>query len=45
MENEKIKGLIRIGKMILLILSAIVALAVLIAYKMSIFFGVPGFKD
>lgn len=45
MDNDKIKGLIRVGKMILLILSALVGLAVLTAYKMSIFFGVPGFKD
>jgi len=44
MENEKIKGLIRVGKIILLILSAIVGLAVLLAYKMGTFFGNPGFR-
>jgi hypothetical protein len=43
--DEKMKDIIRIIKIILLIISAVIALAVLLAYKMSIFFGVPGFKN
>jgi hypothetical protein len=45
MEDEKLKELIRIIKIVLLILSAIVGLAVLIAYKIGTYFGNPGFRN
>jgi hypothetical protein len=43
--DEKMKYLIPIGKIILMIISAVIGLAVLLAYKMSVFFGNPGFRN
>jgi hypothetical protein len=43
--DERIKELLRIGKIVIIIISAIIGLAVLLAYRMSVYFGVPGFKD
>jgi len=42
--DEKMNDMIRIIKIIFMIIFAVIALAVLIAYKMSIFFGAPGFR-
>jgi hypothetical protein len=43
--DEKLKDLIRILKIIIMIILAIIGLAVLLAYKMSVFIGNPGFRN
>jgi len=42
--EEKIKQLIRLGKILLLIIGGLIALSVWLAYKLSVIVGVPGFK-
>ena len=44
MLEEKIKQLIRLGKIFLLIIGGLIALSVWLAYKLSVIVGVPGFK-
>ena len=43
--NEELKYFIRFGKIILIIIAAIIGLALFLAYNMSVFLGVPGFKN
>ena len=42
--DEKLNNLIRIGKILLLILGGLIALAVWLAYELSVVVGVPSFK-
>jgi hypothetical protein len=43
--DEKLKDLIRIVKIIIIFIAAVIGLAVLLAYKMSAFIGNPGFRN
>jgi hypothetical protein len=42
--DEKIKSLIQFGKMLLLIIGGLIALAVWMAYELSVIVGTPSFK-
>jgi hypothetical protein len=42
--DEKIKSLIQFGKIVLMIVGGLIALAVWIAYELSVIVGTPSFK-
>ena len=42
--DEKIKSLIQFGKMVLMIIGGLIALAVWLAYEFSVIVGTPSFK-
>ena len=42
--DEKIKRLVQFGKMLLLIIGGLIALAVWMAYELSVIVGTPSFK-